>query len=151
MNRLPLLLVLLLWAPQALRACTCVTPDAKTSFKSAEAVFLGEVVEYENNRARLRPIERFKGAGGEVVEFTTSDSGTTCGYAGLLATGSRHLIYVREGEEVGLCSRSRPEEPAACDLKYLRSRAAWWRSPLSSLRVLRWLGRRDDPCMRNSG
>lgn len=150
MNRL-LLAVLLLSAPQALRACTCLTPDPKTSFQSADAVFLGEVLEYENNRARMRPLERFKGADGEVVEFTTADSGTTCGYGGALARGSRHLIYARDGEEVSLCSRSRPEELAACDLKYLRSRAAWWRSPLSSLRLLRWLGRHSDPCMRNSG
>jgi hypothetical protein len=64
--------------------------------------------------------------------------------------GTRHLIYAHLTQtntlEVSLCSRSASEERASCDLRYLRSRAAWWRFPLSSLRILEKLRIRWDPC-----
>jgi hypothetical protein len=148
-------LLVLLAAPQALYACTCIAVDPKTAFKRAEAVFVGEVLSYENEIARMRPIEWFKGTKTDVVEFVTVSSSAACGYGDRLGPGSRHLIYAYRREpgthpEVSSCSRSRPETHAECDLTYLRSRAAWWRSPLSSFRALQWLGLRWKPCPRNS-
>lgn len=140
-----LVLLALLAAPQALYACTCIDFGPKTSFKNAEAVFLGEVIDYDGTTVRLRPEERFKAAKEDVVALRTADPQLTCGYGGSLTPGSRHLIYVW-GEELSLCSRSRPLERAECDLRYLRSRAGWWRSPLSSLRIGQWLGMRWEPC-----
>ena len=142
-------LLALLAAPQALQACTCVVPEPKSAFKSATVVFLGEVIESADGMVRLRPLERFKGARTEVVELQNNIS--TCEYGGLTPR-SQHLIYAFEhlgALTVSICTRSRPLERAECDLRYLRSRAAWWRSPLSSLRIAAWLGRRGAAC-RNS-
>jgi hypothetical protein len=141
-----LLMFALLLAPAPLYACTCITVPPKTAFKQAEAVFLGEVLSYEDTVARMRVVEWFKGPK-ENVEVTTGRDSASCGYGGL-AVGSRHLVYAQRFEGqllVSLCSRSRAETHAACDLRYLRSRSAWWRSPLSSIRILSRIERRD-PC-----
>ena len=143
------LLLMLLAAPAAC-ACTCIEWEMKGAFKEAEAVFLGEVVSYEGGIARMRPIERFKGAREEIVEFGAAEDGASCGYVAALTPGSRHLIYLYRWQgrlAASTCFRSRPESHAACDLRYLRSQAAWWRSPLSSVRILKWLGLARSKCM----
>jgi hypothetical protein len=123
-------------------ACTCLFDEPKSAFKKATGVFLGEVIEYDGTTAKLRVIESYKGREGPVAEVITTTDSAMCGYSGL-TPGSRHLIYLYpETREVSICGRSKPEDRAACDLRYLRSRAAWWRSPLSSIRILQWLGLR---------
>lgn len=149
MMRAVFLTVIVLFAADA-AACVCVARDPKTVFKNAHAVFLGEVIdEDESGDARMRVVERFKGAGGEVVKVSLGRM-TSCSYPGATPPGSRHLIYGSDtGDgtlEAWQCSRSAPEERAACDLRYVRSRAGWWRSPLSSFRLFHWLGARRDPC-----
>ncbi|HEX6087768.1 MAG TPA: hypothetical protein VF266_24770 [Thermoanaerobaculia bacterium] len=142
-------LLALLAAPHTLHACTCLVSEPKSEFKSATAVFAGEVLESADGVVRLRVLERFKGAQSQVVEVQNNVS--TCEYGGL-TPGSQHLIYAHEhlgSLTVSICTRSRPLERAECDLGYLRSRAAWWRSPLSSLRLAAWLGIRRAAC-RNS-
>ena len=149
-------LLALLAAPQALYACLCIKVDPKTMFKRAEVVFVGEVLSYKDETARMRPIEWFKGTETDVVEFVSGTSSAACGYGESLVPGSRHLIYAtrrhapRTNLEVWTCNRVRPVTHAECDLAYLRSRAWWWRSPLSSFRALQWLGVGWEPCPRNS-
>lgn len=152
MTRALLSLILLVAAGDVL-ACSCITRDPKTTFKNAAAVFLGEVVEYDGTVARLRVLEAFKNVGrDEVVEVRTGEDGASCGYGAALTPGSRHLLYAYDaGGHLGvsICNRSRPEkEAAACDLPLLRSRAGWWRSPLSSFRLFEWLSIRWNPCPR---
>jgi len=145
------LAALLFGAASSALACSCVISDPKTSFKRADAVFVAEVVEYSEPTARLRVIERFKGAPSETIEIVTPESSAACGYGSALTPGSRHLFYALKHElmpylEVSSCSRSQPVEHASCDLAFLRSRAAWWRSRLSSMRIFDRLGIRWDPC-----
>jgi hypothetical protein len=120
----------------------------KTEFKSAGIVFLGEVLTSEPGLAEMRILENFKNAPGERITMHTPTQGSACGYW-FGKPGSRHLIYGwldAEGPAVNLCSRSREASQANCDLRYLRSRAAWWRFPLSSLRILKWLGAGGRAC-----
>ena len=136
-------------------ACVCISSEPKTAFKNADAVFLGEVIdEDEAGDVRMRVLERFKGAGAEVVKVGTQRM-TSCSYAGATPPGSRHLIYGFDSGDGALdasqCSRSAPEERAACDLRYVRSRAGWWRLPLSSFRLFHWLGVRGNACAPGSG
>jgi hypothetical protein len=129
-------------------ACTCVMAEPKTAFKRSATVFFGEVLSYDGAVARIRVVEGFKEAKGTIEVFTGSD-GAACGYGGALTAGSRHLIYANRVNgrlETNVCTRTKPESGAACDLRYLRSRAVWWRSPLSSLRMLERLGVRREAC-----
>jgi len=129
-------------------ACVCLFSDPKTAFKQSHVVFLGEVIA-DGDVTRMRVLETFKGTDAETIDVSTLRM-TSCAYAGETAPGSRHLIYGWRDENGQLsasaCSRSAPEARAACDLRYLRSRAWWWRSPLSSFRVLRLLRIRRNPC-----
>ena len=129
-------------------ACTCVMTDPKTAFKRSAMVFFGEVLAYDGVVARMRVVEGFKEAKGTIEIFTGTD-GAACGYGSALTAGSRHLIYANRVNgrlETSVCTRTKPESVAECDLRYLRSRASWWRSPLSSLRVLDRLGVRREAC-----
>lgn len=130
-------------------ACVCIESDPKSAFKAAHAVFLGEVVEDGDDVVRMRVVEGFKGTDADVVEVSTMRM-TSCAYAGATPAGSRHLIYGWRDENgqltASMCSRSAPEPRAACDLRYLRSLAAWWRLPLSSFRLFHWLGVRGQAC-----
>lgn len=130
-------------------ACVCITSDPKSAFKGAHVVFLGEVVENGDDVVRMRVIEAFKAADADVIEISMMRM-TSCSYPGATPPGSRHLIYGWRDESgqltAGQCSRSAPVERAECDLRYLRSRAAWWRLPLSSFRLFHWLGVRGEAC-----
>ena len=44
-------------------ACSCLTSNPKSAFKFAEAVFVGDVVEYDGRMATMRVVEAFKGSG----------------------------------------------------------------------------------------
>jgi hypothetical protein len=129
--------------------CVCVGFAPKTAFKGADVVFLGEVLEDGNDVIRLRVVDRYKGPAEENLEVSLLRD-TSCSYGGATPPGSRHLIYAWRDENGMLtasqCSRSGPEARRACDLRYLRSRAWWWRSPLSSLRILQRLGVNRQPC-----
>lgn len=144
-------LLLIVMIATDLAACSCLVTDAKSSFKGSAAVFTGEVVSYDGRLATMRVIEAFKGVDRAAnVEFVSGEDGAACGYGSALVPGSRHLIYAyRETGgwlAVSLCSRSGLEQHATCDLRFLRSRAWWWRSPLSSPRILRRLGVTREPC-----
>jgi hypothetical protein len=137
-----LVLFAVLSAPHALQACMCIHASPKGEFKRSSAVFAGEVLSWswDDNRARMRVIERFKGAEGDVVDVHTEGG---CAYTALQASGSRHLIYAYAREDghlsTSVCSGSHDMRKAQCDLRLLRRHAAWWRSPLSSLRIIHWM------------
>lgn len=136
--RFALFAVMLLLA-RGLDACSCYTMNPKTQFKLSDAVFLGEVIGDSGELVRFRPVEIFKGEKRDAIDVQTG--GTSCAYRRPLTPGSRHLIYAyREGDPAvlttSMCTRSALEGEAACDLRYLRSRAWWWRLRLSSLRLL---------------
>jgi hypothetical protein len=125
-------------APAAF-ACSCITPPPKDAFKSARAVFLGKVLSYDGAVATFEVLRNFKGAPGETFQALTSS--TACGYGQRFDFAKEHLIYAQDfgsGIEIDLCGRSAAVHDAGCDLAYLKSRAAWWRSPVSSLRLLSW-------------
>lgn len=93
----------------------------------------------------MEVVEWFKGARRSRVAVVSDYS--SCGY-GALEEGSEFLIMTTEGAEplpIGHCN-AKPMSRAQCDLRYLRSRAGWWRSPFSSLRILKWLHIRWRPC-----
>lgn len=144
-------LLLILMIATDLAACSCLITDPKSAFKRSAAVFTGEVLAYDGRVASMRVVEPFKGPErAATVEIVSGEDGAACGYGSALTPGSRHLIYAyRETGgwlAVSLCSRSALEQQATCDLRYLRSRAGWWRSPLSSLRILQKLGVTREPC-----
>ncbi|HYI07463.1 MAG TPA: penicillin-binding transpeptidase domain-containing protein [Thermoanaerobaculia bacterium] len=126
-----------------LYACSCyLSGGAKSGFTSADAVFVGEVVDgYHGATARLRVVESFKGPTDPEIEIVTAGNAAACGYGDALFPGTRHLIYTRRHEffpyfEVSTCSRTKPVSQAAEELALLRSRAWWWRSSPGSTNVL---------------
>jgi len=124
-------------------ACVCVTGTPKDAFKNASAVFVGEVQSYNGGSASVRVVEVFKGRVGPEVTVFTGPYGESCGYGAFLRANSRHLFYSSEsghgGFVVSACSRTRPLDLAACDLKLLRSRGWWWSTRFSSFRPAKWL------------
>jgi hypothetical protein len=143
--RYVLVAVLTLAAAERAAACSCITSQPKTAFKQADAVFLGEVTSEADGVAAMRVLEWFKGPRTDTIEVNAMP-GSTCAY-GMLSPGSRHLVYAfGPAMEISVCSRSIPVERAQCDLRFLRSRASWWRSPLSSVRVLQKLGIHRTAC-----
>jgi len=124
-------------------ACVCVTGTPKDAFKNASAVFVGEVQSYNGGSASVRVVEVFKGRVGPAVTVFTGPYGESCGYGAFLRANSRHLFYSRESGHAGFvvstCSRTRPLDSAACDLKLLRNRGRWWSSRFSSFRPAKWL------------
>jgi hypothetical protein len=149
---LTLTLFFALGSAAELQACSCVVGSPKSAFQGSDDVFLGEVLDSDGFTARMRPIESFKGARHGIVKIVTDPEGSACGYGWALEVGSRHLIYgYRETVDdvrVSLCSRTAREESAACDLSLLRSRARWWKTRLSSVRLFQWIHIRWRSCQR---
>ena len=118
--------------------CECAPPYPKLAFKGSIAVFYGEVVDASHAEVVYRVIEHFKDSNTQLIRVNGERG--MCSYLGAVL-GSRHLIWAY-GEpnhlQTGLCTRSRAERYAESDLKLLRHRAWWWRSPLSSVTPLRW-------------
>lgn len=130
-------------------ACSCATDVPKRTFQRAAAVFVGRVVAIDpQGPARIEVIEAFKGTrAGETLELGYFFD-SMCRY-GIDQSGSEHLIYATPypdsgGLSTSQCSRSSRLENAGCDLRYLRSRAWWWRIPLS--RVKLWTRNYVNPC-----
>lgn len=138
-----LLLSLVILTAMDAAGCICARVGQKTAFKGADAVFLGEVLEDGLYVIRARVVDHYKGAAGKNMEVSMVRD-VACEYAGATPRGSRHLIYASRREDglysVSQCTGSAPESQAACALGNLRFRAWWWRSSLSSPRLLERLG-----------
>ena len=139
-----LALVGLLLAAGPASACICPLLDPKSEFKRVDSVFLGKVIEYDGKWATFEVIRKFKGRDAGQIRVRTVPHGETCGYGWALATDSEHLVYAVIDDSGDLrtstCTRTWKGSSSECDLRLLERRAAWWRSRLSSLRILKWLG-----------
>jgi hypothetical protein len=148
---LAFMMVLAPFAPEAY-ACSCTTRDGpKGEFKAARAVFVGRVISYDGEKARFAVVRAFKNAERREISVASSPYGEACGYGLALRAGSEHLIYAfgpTEDIETGTCTRTGPAAERACDRKYLIRRAWWWSNPLSSIRLMKWLGIRWKSCGR---
>ena len=122
-------------------ACSCAGVKAKTTFKSSTAVFLGEIIATEpDGPTTFRVHESFKGPASSVLRVNGCAAGM-CSYAchGDTSVGTLHVIYAygsREQLKTSMCNRNMNAHHPLSDLSILRHRAAWWRSPISSLRVI---------------
>ena len=136
--------IVLLLSPDCAYACSCAMPPgtqkerAERVLSSSEAVFSGEVVDFEKSAppttmmertmmvitgggtatATLRVSEVWKGPKQRTVKVTTgADSGMGCGYP--FEEGPEYLVYARKGMSVDLCSETKPLAKAGADLAVL--------------------------------
>lgn len=137
----------------AVFACSCMLSGPKSAFHGAQAVFIGEVISIpDSGPIKMRVIENFKGAAQPTIDVYVGYL-SECDYGFKVAPGTSHLIYAVAGwterNELGVlgCSRSIPNpSPDYCDVRFLRSRAWWWRTFLSTFRPLQWLRIRWKAC-----
>jgi len=113
---------------------------AERALSNSEAVFSGEVVDFEKSpppttmiegtmwtimgggggtaTATLRVSEVWKGPKQQTVEVSTgADSGMGCGYP--FEEGQEYLVYAGKGMSVDLCSETKPLSKAGADLALL--------------------------------
>jgi hypothetical protein len=128
---------LLLLAPAAARACSCVmqSPRPCARFWSAPVVFVGLVAEeakaekdgdgWARRVFRLNVEESFRGGAAGTVEVLTGQGGGDCGYN--FAVGTRYIVYAhpdRQGRlTTGICSATRPLEKAGEEIEFIRGLA----------------------------
>ena len=145
-----ILFVLAVVSVRPARACICGQLGPKTEFKRVDAVFLGKVVAYDGRWATFEVLENFKGANVREIRVRTSEYGESCGYGWALQPNSDHLVFAtitKTGDlHTSTCTRTWRREGSECDLRLLRRRAAWWRSKLSSFRILQRLGIHWNSC-----
>lgn len=98
--------------PAEAHSCTCLpTPSAAEAMDNADAVFWGEVTQFERgewqHRVYLKPERSWKGADDEVVEVVTASSAAACGFN--FEIGQSYLVYALATDddlEVTLCGRT---------------------------------------------
>ena len=133
--------------PECASACSCAMPPgsqkerAEQALSDSEAVFAGEVVDFEDSplptttmegtmvtimggsggtaTATLRVSEVWKGPEQEILEVSTPVFGASCGYP--FKEGQEYLVYASEGQglEVVLCSETKLLSKAGADLALL--------------------------------
>ena len=122
--------------PDCASACTCESTssngqkDIESELSSSEAVFSGEVVDFEKGSSIAAPWPTetvsfrvsvvWKGQERETLEVGTATQGSACGYA--FEEGREYLVYADDGKqdlEVDLCSRTKPLSEAEADLEVL--------------------------------
>jgi hypothetical protein len=134
---------LLILLPDCASACSCAIVGSKQerikqAISDSEAVFSGEVVDFEKSpppttemegtlftimgggaaTATLRVSEVWKGPKQRTVEITTgADSGMGCGYP--FEEGREYLVYAGKGMSVDLCSETKQLSRAREDLALL--------------------------------
>lgn len=143
MRRIALLLVaalafpagLLLVAPDCASACSCAmtggTPQQRAEIALSESttVFAGEMVGVDppsdapitNSAAPVtvtfQVSEAWKGCEQDTLQVTTARSSVSCGYE--FREGEEYLVYASQGNQVSLCSETKPLSKAAADLEVL--------------------------------
>jgi len=136
------LVVLALFAWPALACDPCSVISLKRDYKRASAVFRAELISDHAFRSRLKVLERWKGEIGEEVEVNRV-GGRSCPFRGF-APGVQYLVFAYAVDEelvVSDCSHTNPitTPDITRELETIRSRHAWWSSPLSvSLPWNRW-------------
>ena len=128
-------LVLVLFTPDCVLACTCGTPTACASFEAAEAVLIGTVMRVEDRTAKdshgvdyivgqtayVQVDEAFKGVKSQEMIFRGNGSSCDRHYG----AGQRWLFYAYHNKEENTwfsaaCDRSAELAWAADDLLFLR-------------------------------
>jgi hypothetical protein len=121
--------------PDCASACTCGSTSSngqkeiESELSSSEAVFSGEVVDFEKGSSIAAPwptetvsfrvSEVWKGPERETLGVSTATQGSACGYA--FKEGREYLVYAygKQDLEVDLCSRTKPLSEAGADLALL--------------------------------
>lgn len=134
MHRFALVAILVLVSADHAIACeSCVLQSLKRGYKTAGAVFLGEVESTTTGVARLKVLESFKGIRAASVDVATA--GVGCPYPGFVA-GERYIVFALQspaGLVVTLCSHTNPVRTPYVEheLALVRRRYRWWSSPFS--------------------
>jgi hypothetical protein len=139
----------------SLLACTCVTPPLKYEYKRAHSIFVGKVLSTNESNGefvtRFAVIETFKSEPktGQEVIVHSGLWGDTCGYD--FRIGDSYIVQTSRDPErgvpqTGMCTHTQPRHTARGEkaVRLLRSRAWWWRSPLSypgRYPILAWYSR----------
>ena len=121
--------------PDCASACTCSSASLngqkgpESELSSSEAVFSGEVVDFEKGSSNPAPwptetvsfrvSEVWKGSERETLEVSTPTQGSACGYA--FKEGREYLVYAygKQDLETDGCSRTKPLSEAGADLAVL--------------------------------
>ena len=130
-------LLLLLLAPPAARACSCIVQGARpcARFWSAPVVFVGLVAEeakaekdeggWPRRMFRLNVEESFRGGVAGTVEVLTGQGGGDCGYG--FAVGKKYIVYAHPDKQgrltTSICSATRPLEQAGEEIEFIRGLA----------------------------
>jgi hypothetical protein len=116
---------LLFWSRVVL-ACSCATLAPKFAFQEADEVFVATAtVVTPSDETELTIEKRFKVSSPETKRRVRRMSMCDATFQ----PGKRYLVftYREEGEvRASMCSRTKPIEQAACDLRLLERRAKWW-------------------------
>jgi len=124
------LCLLLFFVPSLVWSCSCKPPDPpKKSLATVDAVFVGKVVQVVEGKKDVFPRKTvvlvvstvWKGKLTKELSLTTGIGGGDCGYR--FEEGKSYLIYaygdVKKGMSTNICTRTRPLERAAMDLRAL--------------------------------
>ncbi len=121
--------------PDCASACSCAILGSsqkemvESGLSSSEAVFSGEVVDFEKGADSMfgptetvsfRVSEVWKGPQRETLEVSTPTQGSACGYA--FKEGQEYLVYAytgKQGLEVDLCNGTQRLTEAEADLEVL--------------------------------
>lgn len=120
-----------LLVPAAGWSCTCILATPHRAFRQSERVVIGTASVDANGVTTVTVEESFKGPRATPLVLGPQSS---CSL--VLEHGQRYLLYafVRDGAwDVSYCTRSKRLQDADCDVRILRSRAWWWRTPFSRL------------------
>jgi hypothetical protein len=136
---------LLLLAPAAARACSCIATSGRPCgrFWSAPVVFVGLVTDeakverdesgWGSRVFRLNVEESFRGEAAGTVEVVTGRGGGDCGYQ--FAVGTKYIVYAHADKQgrltTSICSATRPLEKAGEEIEFIRNLAK--AEPLASV------------------
>lgn len=99
-------------------ACSCVMPQLEGAIASADAIFEGQVVTFEDGRVQMRITQAWKGIDTETLEFSAGPA--ICQYP--FEVGGFYLVYAERSDSglaTHLCSRTRSIMDAEEDLRVL--------------------------------
>lgn len=122
-------------------ACTCSPPSQRSAYRASKAVFVGEVVEVDQNAeippkfkgvvfvgVKFKVEKAWKGARGREITLLSDMGMLSCSHRyDKFRVGEKYLIYAYDKELTDFgCSRSVPLDSAAKDIKRLDS--IWFRA-----------------------
>jgi hypothetical protein len=111
-------------------ACSCLPPPPPSqAFAEARAVFIGKVISFEflpgmhQRLAKIQVLKIWKGTASEADSLLTAANSAACGYD--FQVGETYIIYAHQYNvgilATNICTRTKPAQHAAEDLKFLES------------------------------